>query len=544
MKKYCNLMVVTCVLALFALVSCQKEDYSDALFIATIEGTSHADKTSIATSGPTRTVTWRSGDQIAVFSGTANWIPNAACVVSTTSTGATADFSTIVSGSLTQSATVYCAIYPADFVVTDPNCQTKSSSIDLPATQTYHSVESGKIEFAAPMYTKTTVASDATTVPLEFKNLCGVVQMNVTTSKTITGIWIKSDDAHPVCGQFDVNWNNGQPTMSPVTGKTGNLVEYSCGAVNCANGASFYVYLPAGNYANMEFTFLATDGTHSILKLRGNETFNVSRSMLHPLTISDMQFIDPLEGYFTVDGNGNRVSFSSGNLQYNASTNTWRFAEHQYDFVGADNINIGSSTYTGWIDLFGWGTGSNPTEDSQENADYPTFIDWGTNSIADGGTGWFTLSKEQWEYLLDINRPGEPVVSRPARADKNGTATVNGIHGLIILPDNWEAAHPSGVDFEPGYHGWGITNTQNIFSLEQWGLMEAYGAIFLPTAGDRASHLMTEQLSGLYWSSTDIDYSGAYYMFIQGGGNYIDVTNKDRGEGLSVRLVKSVSTNK
>ena len=74
--------------------------------------------------------------------------------------------------------------------------------------------------------------------------------------------------------------------------------------------------------------------------------------------------------------------------------------------------------------------------------------------------------------------------------------------------------------------------------------MEAYGAIFLPTAGDRASHLMTEQLSGLYWSSTDIDYSGAYYMFIQGGGNYIDVTNKDRGEGLSVRLVKSVSTNK
>ena len=32
------------------------------------------------------------------------------------------------------------------------------------------------------------------------------------------------------------------------------------------------------------------------------------------------------------------VFFSRGNLQYQASTNTWRFAPHQYDFIGADNL--------------------------------------------------------------------------------------------------------------------------------------------------------------------------------------------------------------
>ena len=49
------------------------------------------------------------------------------------------------------------------------------------------------------------------------------------------------------------------------------------------------------------------------------------------------------------------VRFSQGNLQYQASTGTWRFAESQSDYIGEGNANIGES-YDGWIDLFGWGT--------------------------------------------------------------------------------------------------------------------------------------------------------------------------------------------
>ena len=51
-----------------------------------------------------------------------------------------------------------------------------------------------------------------------------------------------------------------------------------------------------------------------------------------------------------------RVVFSPGNLQYNASTDTWRFALHQWEYIGETNKNILSKTYDGWIDLFGWGT--------------------------------------------------------------------------------------------------------------------------------------------------------------------------------------------
>ena len=122
-----------------------------------------------------------------------------------------------------------------------------------------------------------------------------------------------------------------------------------------------------------------------------------------------------LPGLFSVSAT-QQVYFSQGNLQYQASTNTWRFAEHQYDYVGtqtadvygyhggnvsgSDNRSI-SSTYSGWIDLFGWGTGDNPTLSSDNYGAYGTFVDWGSNPISNGGNTanrWRTLTQAEWEY--------------------------------------------------------------------------------------------------------------------------------------------------
>ena len=94
-----------------------------------------------------------------------------------------------------------------------------------------------------------------------------------------------------------------------------------------------------------------------------------------------------LSGKFTCDERGGQVVFSQGNLQYQASTNTWRFAEHQYDFVGNDakgNVYIGetkcsnkqiSATYSGWIDLFGFGT-------SGWNGGQSAYQPWSTSTNA------------------------------------------------------------------------------------------------------------------------------------------------------------------
>jgi len=102
-----------------------------------------------------------------------------------------------------------------------------------------------------------------------------------------------------------------------------------------------------------------------------------------------------LPGAFSVSAT-KKVCFSQGNLQYKASTNTWRFAEDQWEHFG----NNQSDNHR---DLFGWGTGGAPNKVSLENKDYPTFTDWGTNAISNGGTGWRTLTAEEWGYLFNTD---------------------------------------------------------------------------------------------------------------------------------------------
>ena len=61
-----------------------------------------------------------------------------------------------------------------------------------------------------------------------------------------------------------------------------------------------------------------------------------------------------LTGKFTINASGDKIQFSQGNLQYLASTNTWRFAEQQYYYVGnavGNTTSTGRDSQADWIDL-------------------------------------------------------------------------------------------------------------------------------------------------------------------------------------------------
>lgn len=55
----------------------------------------------------------------------------------------------------------------------------------------------------------------------------------------------------------------------------------------------------------------------------------------------NLHFTGAISGLFSV-GATQQVWFSQGNLQYRASTNTWRFAENQWDYVGTQNPPFGA----------------------------------------------------------------------------------------------------------------------------------------------------------------------------------------------------------
>ncbi len=243
-----------------------------------------------------------------------------------------------------------------------------------------------------------------------------------------------------------------------------------------------------------------------------------------------------------------KVTFSKGNLQYTQSTNTWSFAENQWDYIGTDNVTGGSvssdPTYgdkkegtalADKVDLFGWSTSATyfGVSASENNADYSgSFVDWGTNQIgSDAPNTWRTLSYDEWEFLLN---------NRPNASSLKGVAQVNGVNGLILLPDNWVC--PKGITFKSGFHSnYGVDYyaAYQTFTAAEWSKLEAAGAVFLPAAGNRhGSNVGIVQHDGIYWSATEDDSHRAYCFCFCPDGAYVDYTF--RSAGLSVRLVKDL----
>ena len=226
-----------------------------------------------------------------------------------------------------------------------------------------------------------------------------------------------------------------------------------------------------------------------------------------------------------------KVTFSPGNLQYQGSTKKWRFAVKQTDFIGNPNINI-SAVYDGWIDLFGWGTGNYPTKSSTDAGDYSTFVDWGTNKIGnDAPNTWRTLTNNEWDYVMFDRANASSLV---------GVANVDGVNGLILLPDGWVC--PQGVTFKSGYHSdysmeaYGKYQT---FTAEQWSKFESAGAVFLPAAGNRyGTDVYGVQDDGGDWSATEYNSFGAYSLHF--GSDGASMYDGDRSLGQSVRLVKDL----
>ena len=199
---------------------------------------------------------------------------------------------------------------------------------------------------------------------------------------------------------------------------------------------------------------------------------------------------------FSVKSN-KQVYFSPGNLLYTQATQVWSFAEYQYDSYGLSG---------GIWELFGWGTGDQPTATTVEFTYIEDLSLWGNNRIAyqdlvfPAGT-WRTMDDAEWSYLL---------FSRPNADQLRGAACINGVNGYVLLPDNWQAP-------EPSLNLVGNTNNYaaNVYTPADWIKMEANGAVFLPASGYRYNYALGEtQMAGYYWTN-EIKTSPAGWMTVE-----------------------------
>ena len=280
----------------------------------------------------------------------------------------------------------------------------------------------------------------------------------------------------------------------------------------------------------------------------------------------ERSFITASETYGLMDGlfsvsDSTTVQFSQGNLQYQASTGTWRMAQNQYDYVGSQNPSIGapagnveasdnnliSQTYNGWIDLFGWGTantdGKVPYQSSTNSADYAdasqpiadTYFDWGKNNYISNSNRqpnyWRTPAQSEWEYLF--NTRAASTVNGTANA-RYCRAKVDGVSCVILFPDRY--THPNGVPQPNAINENTSRFASNLYSTDEWLQMQAAGCVLLPAGGTRYSTTTFEPgMSCYYWTSTNSGSQQAYLFGLT--DNVLGLYDDHTYYGNSVRLV-------
>lgn len=452
------------------------------------------------------------------------------------------------------------AIYPSTIVAADAANYGQSGyalDVTLPASYTLDQVSENTSP--CPMIADNTGAS------WEFKHLCGMLRL------TVNGI---PDDATGLVIQFPGKKVNGAFSIaSPVTLESSTIatgvpadgedkitITFDAGITT----ATINIPLPTGAYDDVYIT--SVGGSKKVAAFRPIKAGGYTALRAHA-----KKFTAALAS-FSVSAS-KQVFFSPGNLQYLGNgdgTGTWRFAEHQYDFMGdgpSSGTNYqGNVTVSGYTkynasadldvarDLFGWGTsGYNdkyPYMTSQEIDDYydgsltDSDYDWGvyhsasgnsTEKIINGGNySWRLLTSEEWEYLM-ARESSDYDDYLYCLATLTGI-TSNDIYGMIIFPDGWTD--------NPSIDEYGDSDYDtNEFDADQWAILEALGCVFLPAAhvrdGNSFNPIYLNQ--GYYWASTaenSIDAKGTASYFENGWTLSNDPYSRKLGH--SVRLIRDL----
>ncbi len=531
-------IIVTALAFLVALTQCKKEQATPANDGKTVDITldiKSGNGTRMDVNTSTGEVTYETGDVIYVASGgtfigtlTHNGT-NFAGTITNPTVGEPLDFyflgNVTPAETLTAGTTTTCSVVISD--------QTEH----LPV-----------IEYAPSNETYT---AGATTFTAHLLNKCALVKFNVTTSSeattSITGMKNK----------VTVSFAENTLTHS----QEGNGVI----TLPAGNGEKWAILLPQealeeGLAYSEDGDYTGTRGAVPAIYDNGYLVTGIDVNVTTEVNPGEVP-VGAISGKFTINANGDQVYFSQGNLQYigSAATPYWKFADNQWDYLGT-TTGQNSSNQNVDRDLFGWGAsgwnngnlyyqpydtesswdaqigyGYGPTDGTNYTFDLTdTYAnaDWGVyNAISNGGNTpnlWRTPSIDDWYYVFfERSTPSNILYAK---------AIVNGVKGVVLLPDNWNAS----------VYALNYTNrldapfTTNEITSDTWSVLEANGAVFMPNAGFRyGTTIVNVEGWGYYWiNSCSNSPDGGGYVFVN--NDNLSLSFAFRYYGYSVRLVRDV----
>lgn len=285
--------ILATLLATFALASCQIEEPQQpgepALGSVSFQASTESrTKTALSQNGEAYDVVWQSGDEIFVTDGAAT--PNTGRYRLTAGQNSTSGTFTFVAESGTEAAEPdYEAWYPASLY--------GAGTPAFPATQEY---VAGNIT-GAPMY------AESGTTSLSFKNLGGIIRLNISTTqseKKVRRIILSADQG--MSGAIsNAATLAADGFAAAVSGTDG--VTLDCGESGVAIGAvaiPFHIAVPADTYYGFKITVVTTDG--EIQTRTAQYDITVDRSSISTITLR-FNNLSSLVQYWPFDGNTNNA---------------------------------------------------------------------------------------------------------------------------------------------------------------------------------------------------------------------------------------------
>lgn len=494
--------------------------------VKAIDGDCSSTRAAIASDA---TFSWTAGDQVAVHVSDGKYYTSDALALGGSNK---AEFSVTYPDGQSRDA---FAVFPSSIVESDATNygqSGKSLDITLPGSYTLDQVKDTTAQ--CPMIA-TNTAGDS----WAFKQLCGLLRLTVNNVPT-TASYLKIDfNGKKVMGTFSISSPVTPGTSTISTSDTDGIDDVITvnGLDGSATAFDINLPLPTGDYTNVTVTAYNSSDKELIsimFPMKANDNYTAARAKGHKVSTI-------LPGLFTINADGKKIAFAPGNLQYNSSAETykWRFAEHQYDYVGKWDTST-------WVDLFGWGTWTGDAKNPTYTYAYYTDYTWDEADFTKESLlvdecqrsyDWRTLtggSDGEWKYLL-YTRPASTV-------DGNANArfvkiSFNGNMGIILFPDRY--THPDGVTELLGIN---LTNGRvNTINASDYAKMEAAGCVLLPAAGFRiltgVSNASTQGFYRASTKSTNEEY--AHLMKISKDRVDADDDGYKYG-GASVRLVRVV----
>lgn len=590
MKKAFLSIVSVAALSALMLCSCQK-DSETVNFNATITTYGQTGKASKTYIDDNRYCNWINQDKVLV-NGT----------VYTVGVTGTGDDRIATIANVAKSESGYYAYYPADGATIGTGWPAK---VLLPQVQNYRTDGQGNQIVDAPMAAYC-LPEENQTASLNFTNLCALLKIELPSDFDITtnevAYIVVSSSNKPLWGEATISGTT-QPTLSEPSlanlyssdysvtlDFTNNGVFGSDGSSNTSTDGSnsaaatgvqshgpFYVVLPpATNVSGLTVDIYVFNSSSSnnrrtvhLYHKTGTSSVNIVSNKMYGIgevditsysEVPDVPYPNLGSGEFSV-GPNKKVRFALGNLQYQASTNTFRFAENQQDRLrnstsGGNTVSASSrSTSDKWIDLFGYGTSgvtynshtyypwnsSTSANDYATGNIYNTGYDWGVNKIANGGNQpnkWRTLSRAEWVYLTDY-RCGSSWSGPWANRLQRNNVTVGGVNGTIFLPDVFATDNSLSAYVQDSY--W------DNFTPAKWADVSSKGAIFIPrgTGYRKGTTVTTSTSDGYYWTSSyySSSYDGPTVIYFKNNGeSYWDGNSGyPRTTGCAVRLARDVN---